>query len=400
MTGEVLELAARGLELSEPRSPQIARFFHALGDGLTHGFESVAPSARVEAALAKHLGADPSRTARAREAWNRALALEDGNFYGKVERSRAEERAYAYRRNLAILDLRDGKTASALAVLALPPDGFAYSRSRHARVVMRILRRENVGREGRLEFVAGVLKRNVIEGDFKSEYDFEGGVKELDWALRHFADLGAGLELAPLIAQARSRPGIAEALARRDAKRQAEESGADDFAAKLAAMMSANAPKKKKPDTAAPPKPETPPQRAYRVVQAHRDLSRWKAELLFELRATIQEDGLAIAVVLNAFVPEVHLETVWADPATDAFEKSLRESLAAELPGVEVLLEMTSLCLMRAPDDTAALATALSHFGATQTLEALGLKPMPPPADPQSLAKDVARLAQDARFDL
>ncbi|HEU4535290.1 MAG TPA: hypothetical protein VFS00_14275, partial [Polyangiaceae bacterium] len=303
-TAEVLELAARGLELDGGRAfPQSARLLHSLADGFTHGFRGP-PSPRVAAVTERWGGAGTGPLAWAAAAWEAALALEDGDFYGEVTVGRADERKYVYRRGLATLDLRAGRVGTALATLAIPPDGQPYARRRHARAVLRILEREGASREARIEFLTGALQRDVLEAELADEYDANGAAGELAFFSRQLASLGAGGEAVALLERARARPGIAEAAARRAEQKKADEAASEAWAKSLTEKMFAS--KKKGPGPEGTPEAReaarlrrwnehlakvTPKERAGLVVDDLKSRLCAGYELIFDVRDLVADDG-------------------------------------------------------------------------------------------------------------
>ena len=382
---QVVALGLRGLELADELggAPQRARLYHAVADGLTRG-----TAARLDdptrARLEDRFG--PIDTVVIAEtAWRRAIELEDGDFYGEVTDDRRRERVNQYAWGLALLDLRRGELARALAVLEAPVGDSGYQRRQHTIRLFRLLRASGVPRSARLDALVRALRRDVVGGRLDTDFDLEIAVGYVDYGLYQLANLGAGPEHLAVVPELLARPGIAAAIERVRRDRAARDAKVAADAARLTdaifSRLDRVSPRARAKELARLLASETAAERAARLAHdvASDVLEAAGAQLLIDvlIHPSPSGDELAIHAYLNC--PEHALDTVRADPAIAAVLAALARRSGDAVPGAVIELRVASRSLAFGPGDDPFTGPALAAVGATEALAALALQAAPPP---------------------
>lgn len=383
----LLATALRGLELFDAggESAQISRLHHAVADAL---FErDVEPV--ISAALAERYG-EREPAAIARRAWERALALEDGAFYGTVEAHHREARERQYRERLARLELTHGDPAAGIEALAalLGEISSPYD-ARHAlRHAISWMRDRGIDRAQLLE---RVLRRQILEREPEAdEWRADMLLKLVRYIDYQLADIGAGAGARALLGAAYDQPWIAEAVAR--AKKAANASQGLGAAEQklLDALFAVSVSGGEGPPSAAI-------ERERRLLESLDAVVRdAQAELLlFRDRESIG-DAVELSYVAN--VPEHAADTLRAELAPVI--RGLESAVRALYPDADVRVAINPLALGPGLSDQAELAFALGRAGATRTLKALDLEPRELDVDVDALAKAMGRRIITVQMEL
>lgn len=389
-TRELIELGIRGLELANRvASPhQRSGLYDAIAHALTYRADAepldVASAMRVLGA-----GADPLALAEA--AWQRALDLEDGMFYGEIRTDHVTSHKQAYQRGLAAIALRRGDVARALVLFDRDVERETiYEQLQRTKALMAMLRAADVPLAARGEVLAARLRADVLDAPELEDWNLEQATKYLDYAIYHLWNLGQREATRELVDAIRARQGFAEAAR---ARAEADASTRQELDGHVNDLMRSFVTADDSASALEPPSPEelaaeaaeraerlvneSPTERVERVLDEV--TTKWLRDTRTLLLFTVKVDVLDASraqLDLVANVPEFALETVLGDPliARAVGELDARLHAALESTRVERRGSAQALDLGNPPDPS--LTFALSVARARAALATLQLHPV------------------------